>query len=91
MEYLNFQVTMESNENFVYSGYKSHRVKLLPMSTQVLTYHYVPLNSGSLPLPLLRISQEDMEILKDIDVLIAGGQVGTPHLVAVLVKPFVGW
>jgi hypothetical protein len=91
MDYLDFQVSMESNEHFVYSGYKAHRVKLLPMSTKTLAYHFVPLSSGSLPLPLLRIAQEDMESIKDVDVLVAGGQVGTPHLVAVLVKPFVGW
>ncbi|KAK5673417.1 hypothetical protein QVD99_000865 [Batrachochytrium dendrobatidis] len=55
---------MESSEHFVFAGYKQMNYKLLPLSTQTLTFQLVPLSSGRCALPNFKtMKQTDAALL----------------------------
>lgn len=47
--------TVDTAEGFLLSGYRQHKMRLLPHTTQSIMYNCLPVHTGQRALPLLRL------------------------------------
>jgi hypothetical protein len=77
-------VQMEPMEAFVFSGYRSIKQCILPLSSKKLVYNFVPLKSGKWAVPKIKLFKDEKE-REDIDYLQSAGQE------FILVNPSEAW
>jgi hypothetical protein len=92
MEMLDMTLHVDPSDQFVFSGLKSSRLRILPLGTQTLKLQMVPLTSGHCKLPHIRVMQSEEVEYKDIDILTSLGQaVGAGSSINVFIRPIMGW
>lgn len=91
LELVDLNIQVDSNDTFVFAGSKTSQVRLLPLGTQVLPFHFVPVVSGKCMLPVFKVLKEEKE-RSDVEFLMSHhhGPVA-PGNMSIFVKPLLGW